>query len=93
VKGIKPGRPINNEQDRKTVLEAIRYVDEVVIFDEPTPLELIKRLKPDVLVKGSEYELVDIVGHELVNEIVQAPMTKHSTTDIIRRIKGKNVSV
>ena len=45
-----PTRPKNNQEDRKTLLESIRYVDEVIIFDELTPYELIKKVKPDILV-------------------------------------------
>lgn len=88
VRKIKPGRPFNNQEDRKAVLEAIRYVDEVVIFNEPTPLELIKKIKPDVLVKGNEYELKDIVGYGVVPEVARAPMTKHSTTKLIEKIQA-----
>lgn len=51
-----PERPINPEQARKQVLEALRCVDAVVIFDEDTPLELILELKPDIVVKGGDYD-------------------------------------
>lgn len=61
-----PSRPMNSEDDRKTVLEAIRYVDEVIIFGEDTPLELINRVKPDVLVKGADYGAGEIVGEKEV---------------------------
>lgn len=61
-----PTRPINCADDRKTVLEAIRYVDQVVIFEEDTPLELIRKLQPDVLVKGSDYGEGKIVGESEV---------------------------
>jgi rfaE bifunctional protein nucleotidyltransferase chain/domain len=88
VRKIKPGRPFNNQEDRKAVLEAIKYVDEVIIFNESTPLELIKKIKPDVLVKGNEYKLYDIVGHDIVPEVFQAPMTKHSTTKLIEKIQA-----
>lgn len=60
LKGEK--RPLVSELERKEVLEALDCVDEVLIFSEDTPLELIKRLKPDILVKGGDYELKDIVG-------------------------------
>lgn len=55
-------RPKNSEEDRQTVLEAIRYVDKVLLFEEDTPLELIKAVRPDVLVKGSDYTESEIVG-------------------------------
>jgi D-beta-D-heptose 7-phosphate kinase/D-beta-D-heptose 1-phosphate adenosyltransferase len=56
------GRPRNSESDRVAVLEAIRYVDAVVVFDEETPLEIIFFLRPDVLVKGADYGPGLIVG-------------------------------
>jgi D-beta-D-heptose 7-phosphate kinase / D-beta-D-heptose 1-phosphate adenosyltransferase len=58
------GRPRNSEADRVAVLEAIRYVDAVVVFDEETPLEIILTLRPDVLVKGADYGPGRIVGEE-----------------------------
>ena len=83
----KEGRPINNEKDRKAVLEGIKYVDEVIIFDEPTPLELIKKVKPDVLVKGADYKPDEICGSNLVKKVVRVPLTGHSTTKIIEKIR------
>lgn len=60
------GRPRNLQDDRAAVLAAIRWVDEVVIFEEDTPLELILRLRPDVLVKGGDYGPGAIVGEDEV---------------------------
>jgi D-beta-D-heptose 7-phosphate kinase/D-beta-D-heptose 1-phosphate adenosyltransferase len=60
IKG--PGRPINNEADRALLLASMAIVDAVVIFDEPTPLTTIKTLLPDVLVKGGDYSIDQIVG-------------------------------
>ena len=57
-----PGRPIVNQQDRAAVLAALESVSAVVVFDNDTPRELINHLKPDVLVKGGDYEIKDIVG-------------------------------
>ncbi len=59
-------RPINQEQDRKFVLEGLKAVDHVEIFSEDTPLELIKKVKPSVLVKGGDWEISQIVGSEEV---------------------------
>ena len=59
-------RPINNEADRKFFLENIRHVDEVIIFHEDTPLDLIKKLAPDVLVKGGDWPTESIVGSDVV---------------------------
>lgn len=57
VRALKgPQRPINNEQDRAFQLAALTFVDHVVIFDDPTPLELIQVLQPDVLIKGGDYD-------------------------------------
>lgn len=58
------GRPRNCEADRIEVLEAIRYVDAVVVFDEPTPLEIILVIRPDILVKGADYGPGRVVGEE-----------------------------
>lgn len=60
-------RPINNQQSRALVLASLIMVDAVVIFDEETPLELIKKIKPDVLVKGGDYTIDTIVG---ANEVM-----------------------
>lgn len=63
VKRLKgESRPVVTQDDRKEVLEALESVDEVFIFDEDTPLTLIKKIKPQVLVKGGDYSLDDIVG-------------------------------
>lgn len=67
VKRIKgPDRPYNAEEDRRAVLEAIRHVDAVVLFDEDTPLRLITEIRPDVLVKGADYGEDGIVGADEV---------------------------
>lgn len=67
IKQLKgPSRPVNTAKDRKTVLAALSCIDMIVEFDELTPLELIKALKPDVLVKGKDYEEKDIVGGDFV---------------------------
>ena len=59
-------RPIQDEQSRKIILEALRCVDEVILFDEDTPYELIRKIQPDVLVKGADYKPEDIVGYDIV---------------------------
>src|SRR5258706_11906674 len=67
LRGIKgEGRPINNQEARKAVLLGLASVDEVVIFDELTPQNLIVDLKPDVLVKGGDWKLEEIVGGDFV---------------------------
>jgi D-beta-D-heptose 7-phosphate kinase/D-beta-D-heptose 1-phosphate adenosyltransferase len=61
-----PNRPVNDEKSRALVLGALRSVDFVTFFGEPTPLELIKALVPDVLVKGGDWKKKDIVGSDFV---------------------------
>lgn len=67
IKG--PKRPINNEYFRRTLLESIRYVDLVLIFNAETPIELIKFVKPDILCKGGDYSIEQIVGWDFMEEI------------------------
>jgi D-glycero-beta-D-manno-heptose 1-phosphate adenylyltransferase len=92
TRGLKgPGRPINDEQSRALVLASLLMVDAVVIFDEPTPLNLITALKPDVLVKGGDYTIDNIVGAKEVMEhggrVVINPIVEgFSTTSIIQKI-------
>ena len=87
VKRLKgSSRPINNENDRLSLLLAIKYVDEVVIFEEDTPYQLIKSLKPNIIVKGGDYETQDVVGSDLA-EVRLFPYQKgHSTTEILRSL-------
>ena len=67
VKRLKgESRPINNQEDRKFVLENLKAVDWVEVFEEDTPLELIKKVKPNVLVKGGDWTVDKIVGSEFV---------------------------
>jgi rfaE bifunctional protein nucleotidyltransferase chain/domain len=85
-------RPLNQQDARALVLASLIIVDAVIIFDEDTPLEVISALKPDVLVKGGDYTLDQIVGAKevidnggrvVINEIVQG----FSTTGLIEKIK------
>lgn len=67
IKHIKgSSRPINDKQSRLALLAGMSYVDAVVLFDEDTPINLISAVMPDVLVKGGDYTVKDIVGHEIV---------------------------
>lgn len=61
-----PGRPVNDEKSRLTVLAALQSVDAVILFGEDTPYELINTLRPDMLVKGGDYPVESIVGYSLV---------------------------
>jgi D-beta-D-heptose 7-phosphate kinase / D-beta-D-heptose 1-phosphate adenosyltransferase len=85
-----PARPIQYDIARAEVLKAIDCVDLVVIFNEDTPLEIIKLIKPDVLIKGSDYKEEDIVGAEFVKasggSIVRVQLLEgHSTTNLVKR--------
>lgn len=82
-----PTRPINSEEDRATVLGALKPVDYVVIFDEETPYELIKAIQPNVLVKGGDYKIEDIVGAGIVDETIVLPFLEgRSTTKTINQM-------
>jgi rfaE bifunctional protein nucleotidyltransferase chain/domain len=87
------GRPILNEQERAEVVAALQAVDFVTIFDQETPLALIARLLPDILVKGGDWSVDEIVGREEVEaaggKVLSLPYIEgKSTTEIIERIKG-----
>lgn len=86
-----PNRPINNEQTRAMVLAGLSSIDVIVLFDEETPYELIKLIKPDVLVKGDDYMVEKIVGYDVVKaqggEVVTVPFLEgYSTTKLIQKI-------
>ena len=88
-----PTRPVRSAPERCYVLAALQAVDAVVVFDEDTPLELIKTLRPDVLVKGGDYTEASIVGATEVRgwggDVVVIPLTPgHSTTATIERLRG-----
>jgi rfaE bifunctional protein nucleotidyltransferase chain/domain len=96
VKSIKgPERPINNQADRAEMLAALGCVDSVIIFDEETPLKVIEDLMPDMLVKGGDWKVEDIVGSDVVTasggEVRSIPFVSgFSTTGIIKKIEGCN---
>jgi D-beta-D-heptose 7-phosphate kinase/D-beta-D-heptose 1-phosphate adenosyltransferase len=84
LKGI--ARPVNTFEMRKTMLESISYVDQVIGFDEDTPLELVKKIRPNVLVKGGDYTLESIIGREYADEtLICESVNGISTTSIINR--------
>jgi rfaE bifunctional protein nucleotidyltransferase chain/domain len=91
VSRLKPGRPITPERERAEVLSALYMVDYITLFGEDTPYELIKEIQPDVLVKGADWDIKNIVGADLVKELRNIPFVEGiSTTGIIQRIQGKN---
>jgi D-beta-D-heptose 7-phosphate kinase/D-beta-D-heptose 1-phosphate adenosyltransferase len=92
-----PSRPIVGERERAKVMSALAAVDAVVLFDEDTPLELILALKPDVLVKGGDYSVDTVVGHEDVlgrgGRVEIVPTVEgFSTTNIVKKLTGQNES-
>ena len=87
VSAIKPGRPINSEKNRAEVLSSLASVDYVVVFSEKTPYNLIKAVKPDVLVKGGDWKKEDIIGSDIAKETYSLPFVKGiSSTKIIEKI-------
>ena len=85
-------RPVNNESDRAFVLSNLKCVDAVIIFEEDTPYDLIKTVKPDFLVKGGDWKEEQIVGSDIVKSnggkvISLKFVDSYSTSDIIERIK------
>jgi rfaE bifunctional protein nucleotidyltransferase chain/domain len=94
VKRLKgPDRPIRSEAERVYVLAALEVVDAITLFEQDTPLELVRLLQPDVIVKGGDYAPDTVVGATEVRlrggEVVIIPLTPgHSTTSTIERLRG-----
>lgn len=85
-------RPINRERDRAKIIASLSFVDYVTIFDNPTPEELIERLRPDILVKGGDWDMNDIVGGNFVKSIggkvATIPFVNgYSTTSLLNKLK------
>lgn len=88
-----PTRPINNQNDRAYILASLESVDYVVIFEEETPYELIKLIKPHTLVKGGDYEGKIVVGQDIANELKLVQFVDgKSTTNTIKRIQNSETS-
>ena len=82
-----PTRPVNTQADRALVLAALESVSAVCIFNEDTPHNLIKLVRPDVLVKGGDYKPSEIVGREFAKKVVRFALLKgRSTTNIIKKV-------
>jgi rfaE bifunctional protein nucleotidyltransferase chain/domain len=84
-------RPINDEHSRSMVIASLKFVTAVVLFDEETPYELIKTIQPDILVKGRDYKIKEIVGHDIVlargGKVKTIELTPgYSTTEIEQKI-------
>jgi len=84
-------RPLQNEESRAMVLASLLFIDKIIFFDKETPYDLIKKIKPDILVKGADYNPEDIVGYDVVKaeggEIITIDIVKgYSTSSIIKKI-------
>lgn len=88
-------RPVNDQETRLIALASLHYVDAVIIFEEDTPLELIKVIEPDILVKGGDYKIEDIVGHDIVQakngDVVTINFVDgYSSSNLIKKIRTKS---
>lgn len=88
-------RPINDEYSRVLILSSLSFVAAVVLFDEDTPYELIKKIQPDILVKGDDYKAESIVGYDIVTqkggEVITIPLVEgFSTSGIEKKIVALN---
>jgi rfaE bifunctional protein nucleotidyltransferase chain/domain len=86
------GRPVNAASDRALMIAGLESVDAVCLFDEDTPGELIQAVRPDILVKGGDYDLEGVIGRETVEAaggcVVLIPFVEgYSTTDLVQRIQ------
>jgi rfaE bifunctional protein nucleotidyltransferase chain/domain len=82
-------RPINSQEDRKFLLESIKYVDKVFIFSNNTPYELIKKIKPDIIVKGGDYLPNEVVGKDIAKVRIFNYVKGYSTSETIKRISDR----
>ena len=93
IKKLKgPTRPIINQDQRFEIIASIKYVDRVWIFDEPTPLNLIEAIVPDIIVKGGDWKKEDVVGNHIAKVVTVPLIDDISTTEIIRRLCRANDS-
>lgn len=91
-------RPINDEYSRALIVASLSFVSAVVLFDEDTPYELIRKIQPDILVKGNDYQPEEIVGYDVVmakgGEVVTIPLVQgYSTTQMEQKILELNQGV
>lgn len=87
-----PNRPLQDEMSRARIMASLLFIDLVVLFEEETPYELIKAVNPDILVKGDDYTIQNIVGHDIVLEqggkVKTIALVKgYSTSGIVDKIK------
>jgi len=85
-------RPINNQQDRALILAALEAVDYVVIFDKDNPFELVEAIKPNILVKGSDYKGKEVIGSDQADELILVKFINgKSSTETIRKIQQSSI--
>lgn len=90
VKRLKgESRPINNQDDRMALLQSIKCVDEVIIFDEDTPYKLIEKIKPDIITKGGDYNPDQVVGSDLAEVVILPYVNNYSTTNIVSKLNDE----
>ncbi len=81
-------RPINHEKDRQFILKSLKFVDEVYIFEQDTPIELIRTIQPEIIVKGGDYKKEEVVGHELSEVVIFDYIDGYSTTKTLGKMKN-----
>ena len=81
LKGL--ARPLTNQEDRKSILESLSFVDQVIIFDEDTPYELIKQIQPDIITKGGDYDEASVVGNDLAEVVIIPFVDGYSLSSIL----------
>jgi len=87
VKALKgDSRPYFPAEDRKLILESCMYVDKVIVFEEETPYNLIKNVKPDIIVKGGDYRKQDVVGNDLAKIEIVDVAKGYSTTSVLEKM-------
>ena len=91
IKRLKgPERPINDIEERTNILSLFDFIDYIIIFNDDTPYNIIELLNPNMLVKGSEYKKEDIIGANLVNDVILFDYIQNKSTSlIVNKIKGK----
>jgi rfaE bifunctional protein nucleotidyltransferase chain/domain len=85
-------RPIFNQDDRKFLLESLDCVDEVILFDEDTPYDLIKKISPDEIVKGGDYKLEEVVGHDIAPVVIFNYNESYSTTKALQLFQKNSIN-
>lgn len=84
-----PTRPLNNQEDRAFVLAGLESIDYIVVFYEETPHELLAEVRPDILVKGGDYKVEEVVGREFASQTILIDFVEgYSTTKIISKMKS-----